>query len=121
MKISGTKMDFCQLKSWPREGHVTPLPSFFSRTFFLFSFTRFLPFFSAFLLLLRPTPEAAPSVAFVCTSCSSLLLPHLHLRAAAAEAAAKTGRQRQQQELVGPPSFPARSRWFQASNLKLVT
>ena len=46
MKISGTKMDFCQLKSWPRDP-----PSFLLLQDVLsLLFHAFLPFFSAFLL-----------------------------------------------------------------------
>ena len=91
MKISGTKMDFCQLKSRPREGHVTPLPSFFSRTFFLFSFTRF--FLSYLLSFFLPSPlqrRSPPSTgAPIPSSCyPPLLLPLLHVQAAAADGAA---------------------------------
>ena len=125
-KKQGLKWIFLPIKFWlVRSTSSLPPPYHASSSSFVFSFTRF--FFSSFpfhfcCFLLRE-PGAAPSVASICTSCSSLLLPLLHLRAAAAaaEAAAKTGRQRQQQELVGPPLFPARSRWFQAPNLKLVT
>ena len=92
------------IKIWP---HVTP-SSFLLRTFFFFLPTRF--FFPSACVLPRE-PEAAPSVAFICTSRSPLLLPLLHLRAAAAAAAeGRSFRQSAGQlELVGVHLFPVNS------------
>ena len=110
--------------SWACEGHM---PSFFS---FPLTWKLLLPAERSHFLpssRAKSSPSASSLLASAClTSWTHLLPPLLHVQAAAAAAAvaaARFGRteadQRQLQGLVGPPSTPARSRWFQASNFKL--
>ena len=106
MKISGTKMDICQLKFWP---HVTP-SSFFSRRVLFFLSTRFSFLFSSASLLFcsvqqQKQQRRSPPQADAIFSCSPHLLLLLFRAAAAARQRQQQGSRTEAAELAGNLHF----------------